>query len=273
MKRKQNKIRLDLFLVLENLIETRTKAQAHIMAGDVLVNGQLIIKPSHLVKSTDKIELKKKNEFVSRGALKLAKVFDEFSLNTNDKIALDAGASTGGFTDYLLKKGASKVYAVDVGYGQLAQKLRDDNRVINLEKVNVRYLTKDKIPEKVDIITLDLSFISLTKVLENVTKFLKEKGDLVTLIKPQFEAQRKQVKSGGVVKDINVHKEVLRNIILEAVKLGFILQGLTFSPIKGPKGNIEYLALFNRNQSSYNINEVIDDITQQAFKELTGDLK
>ncbi len=237
-----NKERLDALLVNRGLFESRAKAQAAVMAGQVLVNEVKIDKPGTQVKPEVTIRLLgDKLRYVSRGGLKLEKALQIFPISVEGKVVADIGASTGGFTDCALQNGAAKVYAIDVGYGQLAWKLRSDERVINMERTNVRYLEAEDLPEQVDAVTIDVAFISLDKVLPAVHKILKPEGFVVALIKPQFEAGRENVGKKGVVRDARVHQEVINNVIAFAKTEGFGIAGLDFSPIKGPEGNIEYL--------------------------------
>lgn len=237
-----NKERLDALLVNRGLFESRAKAQAAIMAGQVLVNEQKIDKPGTQVKTEVTIRLLgDKLRYVSRGGLKLEKALQIFPISIEGKVVADIGASTGGFTDCALQNGAAKVYAIDVGYGQLAWKLRSDERVINMERTNVRYLEAKDLPEQVDAATIDVAFISLDKILPAVHKILKPEGFVVALIKPQFEAGKENVGKKGVVRDAKVHQEVINNVIAFAKAEGFGIAGLDFSPIKGPEGNIEYL--------------------------------
>lgn len=235
------KKRLDIYLTEEKFFESREKARAAVMAGQVYVNSQKALKPGDTVKPDDKIEVRGGSEFVSRGGHKLKKAVEVFSLDLTDKICMDIGASTGGFTDCMLQNGAKKVYAVDVGYGQLAWKLRSDERVINLERTNIRYLTKEQVSEKLDFASVDVAFISLKLVLPVAYEFLAENGECVCLIKPQFEAGREKVGKKGVVREKSTHIEVVANICEFATECGFYIKGLDFSPIKGPEGNIEYL--------------------------------
>jgi ftsJ-like methyltransferase len=236
------KERLDALLMNRALFESRAKAQAAIMAGQVLVNEQKIDKPGTPVPPDVTIRLLgNKLPYVSRGGLKLEKALQIFPISVQDKVVADIGASTGGFTDCALQNGAAKVYAIDVGYGQLAWKLRNDERVINMERTNVRYLEADSLPEQVDAATIDVAFISLDKILPAVHKILKEDGFVIALIKPQFEAGKENVGKKGVVRDARVHEQVINNVIAFAKEEGFGIAGLDFSPIKGPEGNIEYL--------------------------------
>ena len=237
-----NKTRLDVLLVEQGLLESRQKAQAVIMAGSVFVDGQRVDKPGTAVPNTAAIQVRGHAlPYVSRGGLKLEKALQIFPISVEGKVVADIGASTGGFTDCALQNGAAKVYAIDVGYGQLAWKLRNDERVVNMERTNVRYLEADSLPEQVDAATIDVAFISLDKILPAVHKILKPEGFVVALIKPQFEAGKENVGKKGVVRDAAVHEQVINNVISFAKGEGFGIAGLDFSPIKGPEGNIEYL--------------------------------
>ena len=236
------KERLDVLLVNRGMFESRAKAQAAVMAGQVLVNEQKMDKPGTPVAPEVTIRLLgNKLPYVSRGGLKLEKALQIFPISVEGKVVADIGASTGGFTDCALQNGATKVYAIDVGYGQLAWKLRNDERVVNMERTNVRYLEADSLPEQVDAATIDVAFISLDKILPAVHKILKPEGFVVALIKPQFEAGKENVGKKGVVRDAAVHEQVINNVISFAKGEGFGIAGLDFSPIKGPEGNIEYL--------------------------------
>ena len=235
------KKRLDACIVELGLCESREKAKAAIMAGDVYVNGQKALKAGDTVKETDRIEVRGGMEFVSRGGYKLKKAMAVFPITLTGKICMDIGASTGGFTDCMLQNGAAKVYCIDVGYGQLAWKLRGDERVVNLERTNIRYVTEEQIPDAPAFASVDVSFISLKLVLPVVYRLLNEAGECVCLIKPQFEAGRDKVGKKGVVRDKATHAEVAESIIAFAAATGFVAAGLDFSPIKGPEGNIEYL--------------------------------
>ena len=236
------KERLDVLLVNRGMFESRAKAQAAVMAGQVLVNEQKIDKPGTPVAPEVTIRLLgNKLPYVSRGGLKLEKALQIFPISVEGKVVADIGASTGGFTDCALQNGAAKVYAIDVGYGPLAWKLRNDERVVNMERTNVRYLEADSLPEQVDAATIDVAFISLDKILPAVHKILKPEGFVVALIKPQFEAGKENVGKKGVVRDAAVHEQVINNVISFAKGEGFGIAGLDFSPIKGPEGNIEYL--------------------------------
>ncbi len=237
------KERLDVLLVQVNLASSREKAKALILAGSVYVDGKQTIKPSIMADSESNIiEVRGTTlKYVSRGGLKLEKAIESFGISLENKVCMDIGASTGGFTDCMLQNGAKKVYAVDVGHGQLSEKLLSDARVINLENTNFRYMVPADLPESPDFISIDVSFISLTKILAPAMELLNEDGELVCLIKPQFEAGREKVGKKGVVKQPKIHKEVIRTVIDEAECLGFAFLNMDFSPIKGPEGNIEYL--------------------------------
>ncbi len=228
-------------LVDRGLAESRAKAQALIMAGEVVVEGKAAIKAGTLVAEEAAITILQPPPFVSRGGIKLDHALDQFQLDVSSKIVADIGASTGGFTDCLLKKGASRIYAIDVGYGQLDYRLRQDQRVVVMERVNARYPIS--LPEKVDLATIDLSFISVEKVIPSVAKLLKDNGCLLVLIKPQFEAKRNEVGKGGIVKQPVVHARVLGRFIAWAVEHGFRLRGLAASPILGASGNKEFFVL------------------------------
>ena len=239
---KVKKIRLDTYLTEQGFFESRARAQAAIMAGQVLVDEQKIDKPGTAIKPGAAIRLLGDQlKYVSRGGLKLEKALQVFPVTVEGKVMADIGASTGGFTDCALQNGASKVYAVDVGYGQLAWKLRSDPRVVNMERTNARTLDETSLPEQVDAVSIDVAFISLEKILPAVKKILKPDGFVIALIKPQFEAGKEHIGKKGVVKDPDVHKEVISRIINFAKMEGFGIGGLDFSPVKGPEGNIEYL--------------------------------
>ena len=236
------KERLDVLLVQQGLAPSREKAKALIMAGAVLVDGQREDKPGTSFQNTVKITVKgAAMPYVSRGGLKLEKAVKHFSLDLDGRICMDVGSSTGGFTDCMLQNGAAKVYSVDVGYGQLDWKLRNDPRVVCMEKTNIRYVTPADIDESPSFVSIDVAFISLTKVLGPVLELLEAGGEIVCLIKPQFEAGREKVGKKGVVRDPDVHREVIKAVTQFALSLGFDLLHLEFSPIKGPEGNIEYL--------------------------------
>lgn len=235
------KRRLDILLLERELAKSREKAQSMIMAGEVLVNGAMVSKPAIRVDESDTIELRQKPPFVSRGGTKLAHALDHFQLDVHSLVALDVGASTGGFTDCLLKQGASRVYAVDVGYGQLEYSLRIDPRVVVMERINARY--PFTLPEAVDLITMDISFISLEKVVPNVSNLTRRGSSIICLVKPQFEAGRDQVRKGGLIKDPSVHAQVLGRFISWSIREGYRIRGLTPSPILGASGNREFFVL------------------------------
>ncbi len=236
------KERLDVMVVNRGLAPSREKAKAIIMSGIVFVDGQREDKAGSMFDEKVNIEVKGSTlKYVSRGGLKLEKAMSHFDVTLKDKVCMDVGSSTGGFTDCMLQNGAVKVYAVDVGHGQLDWKLRNDERVVCMEKTNIRYVTPDQIEEAPEFVSIDVSFISLTKVLGPVKNLMAPKGEIVCLIKPQFEAGREKVGKKGVVRDKNVHKEVIHMVMDYAKEIGFVLCNLEFSPIKGPEGNIEYL--------------------------------
>lgn len=236
------KVRLDQLVYDLGFTESRERAKTTIMSGLVFVNGQRADKPGMSVSPDAKIEVHGDAlPFVSRGGFKLDKALKVFPVDPSGKVCIDCGASTGGFTDVLLQHGAARVYAVDVGYGQLAWKLRNDERVINLERTNLRYVTEEQIPETLDMAVMDVSFISIRLVLPAVKQLLKPGADIICLIKPQFEAGREEVGKKGVVRDESVHKEVVNGILQFAPTIGLSVMGLDFSPIKGPEGNIEYI--------------------------------
>mgnify|MGYP000889397151 CR=1 FL=1 len=236
------KERLDVLMVQRNLAESREKAKALIMSGIVYVNGQKEDKAGTSFEETVQIEVRGSTlKYVSRGGLKLEKAMNRFGVELAGKVCMDVGASTGGFTDCMLQNGAVKVYAVDVGHGQLAWKLRNDDRVICMEKTNIRYVTPEDIGDRIEFASIDVSFISLTKVLGPVKQLLTDNGQVVCLIKPQFEAGREKVGKKGVVREKSVHLEVIEMVSDYARSIGFGILGLEFSPIKGPEGNIEYL--------------------------------
>ena len=236
------KKRLDLLMVERALAPSREKAKAYIMSGDVYVDGQKEDKAGTMFQETVKIEVRGNTlPYVSRGGLKLEKAMNHFEVTLDGKVCMDVGASTGGFTDCMLQNGAVKVYSIDVGYGQLDWKLRNDPRVVCMEKTNIRYVVPEDLQEPADFSSIDVSFISLTKVLLPVRNLLTENGEIVCLIKPQFEAGRGKVGKKGVVRDPKVHEEVIRKVISYASAIGLESRDLEFSPIKGPEGNIEYL--------------------------------
>ena len=255
------KKRLDALLVEQGFFDTRSKAQAAIMAGQILVNDLKVDKPGTQVADEVKIRIiGNKLPYVSRGGLKLEKALKVFPISLKDKIVADIGASTGGFTDCSLQNGARKVYAIDVGYGQLAWSLRNDERVVNMERTNVRYLDESSLPEKIQIATIDVAFISLDKVLPAVKKLLSNDGSVIALIKPQFEAGKDKVGKRGVVRDPKVHEEVIEKVLNMARDEKFGIGGLDYSPIKGPEGNIEYLLYLTLNESDSINDELISQI-------------
>ena len=265
------KERLDVLLVKRNLAESREKAKALIMSGIVYVNGQKEDKAGTTFDETAPIEVRGNTlKYVSRGGLKLEKAMTHFGVELKGKICMDVGASTGGFTDCMLQNGAVKVYSVDVGHGQLAWKLRNDERVVCMEKTNIRYVTHENIPDEIGFSSIDVSFISLTKVLGPVKALLKDDGQVVCLIKPQFEAGREKVGKKGVVRDKAVHKEVVTNIVNFLIDNELTVLGLSFSPIKGPEGNREYLVYFTKDkerETDFKF-DVIDQIIEDSHSQL-----
>lgn len=257
-------------LTQRGLVASREKAKALIMAGQVYVNDQKELKAGSTVKTEDKIEVRgSQNPFVSRGGLKLQKAAKNFGIDLADCICMDIGASTGGFTDCMLSYGAKKVYAIDVGYGQLAWKLRTDERVVNMERTNFRYVTHEQIPEDIDFASVDVSFISLKIILPVLRELLKNNGQAVCLIKPQFEAGKEKIGKKGVVRDPNVHTEVVENITTFALENGFGIRNLDFSPIKGPEGNIEYLIHIVKTDDPENTSGVTpDSLVEKSHNEL-----
>ena len=242
-----NKTRLDVLLTERGLLDSRQKAQATIMAGIVFVNGQRVDKAGTMVANDSAVEIRGTTlQYVSRGGLKLEKAMQTFPLCLDGKICADIGASTGGFTDCMLQNGAKKVYAVDVGYGQLDWKLRNDERVVCMERTNARYLTHQEIPDELDFASIDVSFISLKLIFPALYGLLREGGEIACLIKPQFEAGREKVGKKGVVRDPAVHLEVLEHFLVHAKENHFTVLGITYSPIRGPEGNIEYLGFLRK---------------------------
>jgi 23S rRNA (cytidine1920-2'-O)/16S rRNA (cytidine1409-2'-O)-methyltransferase len=256
------KERLDVLLVQQGYYPSREKAKAAIMAGLVYVNNQISDKPGMPISIDATIKIRENLcPYVGRGGLKLEKALQEFEINLKNSIAIDIGASTGGFTDCMLQKGASKVYAIDVGYGQLDYKLRIDSRVVNMERTNIRYLDPDIIPEKADFISIDVSFISLILVFPVAVQLLNEGGQVVCLIKPQFEAGKEQVGKHGIVKEKSTHIQVINKVIEYSIRAGLTPKALTFSPMTGAKGNIEYLMFLEKNNNEYdklNVEKVVD---------------
>ena len=250
--------RLDAELVARGIIQSREQAKAAIMAGQVYVNNQKADKAGEPVTAEDKIEFRGENlKYVSRGGLKLEKAMELYGFKLDSKICMDVGASTGGFTDCMLQNGASKVYSIDVGYGQLAWKLRSDSRVVNLERTNFRYVTHEQIPEEIDFASVDVSFISLKLILPVMYTLLKDGAQAVCLIKPQFEAGRENVGKKGVVRDPAIHENVIKTIAEFADSQSFQVLGLEHSPVKGPEGNIEYLMYLKKCSEPQNSSEVI----------------
>ena len=265
------KERLDVLLVKQGLAESREKAKAVIMSGIVYVDGQKEDKAGASFEDTVKIEVRGNTlRYVSRGGLKLEKAMSHFGLELEGRVCMDVGASTGGFTDCMLQNGAARVYAVDVGRGQLAWKLRNDTRVVCMEKTNIRYVTDEDIKEPVDFSSIDVSFISLTKVLGPVKALLKPQGQVVCLIKPQFEAGREKVGKKGVVREPETHREVIGKVVDYADLTGFSVLGLEYSPVKGPEGNIEYLAYLGKKQ---NITEETAGLTEETAEERLEEIR
>lgn len=253
------KQRLDAELVSRGIIQSRERAKAEIMAGKVYVNGQKADKAGELVTPADNIEFRGEQlKYVSRGGLKLEKAMELYGFRLDGKVCMDVGASTGGFTDCMLQSGASKVYSVDVGYGQLAWNLRQSEKVVNLERTNIRYITKEQVPDTVDFVSIDVSFISLGLVIPVLPPLLADDAMMVCLVKPQFEAGREKVGKHGVVRNPATHIEVLERAVGFAKKSGFGIVGIEFSPIKGPQGNIEYLMVLSRSKPELDISG--DDI-------------
>lgn len=259
------KKRLDVVLVEKGLAPGRDKAKAMIMAGLVYVCNQKEDKPGTQVDEDAAVEIRGGNaKYVSRGGLKLEKAVEAFGISLDGRICMDIGASTGGFTDCMLQNGAAKVYAVDVGYGQLSWSLRTDNRVIVMERTNIRYVTRETIPDEIDFASVDVSFISLKLVLPVARELLSENGEMVCLIKPQFEAGRGNVGKKGVVRDKKVHTDIVTNITEFALKHGFSVLALDYSPVKGPEGNIEYLMYIKKTRmpagiSPEKVTQVVED--------------
>ena len=259
--------RIDVLLTERKIFDSRARAKAMIMLGKVLVNGQKIDKAGTLVAADAEIQILGEDmPYVSRGGFKLAKAVESFGLDLSGKIAADIGASTGGFTDCMLQNGAAKVYAIDVGYGQLAWKLRNDRRVVNLERTNIRGVTRAEVPDVLDFASVDVAFISLEKVLPVAYELLSEVGEVAALIKPQFEAGREFVGKKGVVRDKKIHAAVIEKVLNFAAEVGFGVKGLDFSPVKGPEGNIEYLAHLAKNFSAANV-EILS-VVDSAHEEL-----
>lgn len=261
-----SKERLDVVLVNRGLAPSRERAKAFIMAGVVFVDGQKVDKAGTMIADTAKVSVTGDSiGYVSRGGLKLAKALQTFALDLTGKVMADIGASTGGFTDCALQNGAAKVFAIDVGYGQLAWSLRTDERVVNMERTNIRHVLPEQLGQPVEFVSIDVAFISLDKVLPAVTALLAEQASIVALIKPQFEAGREKVGKKGVVKDPAVHREVIEHVLAAAKELGLVPVALTFSPVKGPEGNIEYLVhLVNTPDAAAIADDCIESVVSEA---------
>ena len=265
MKEKKKKERLDVLLVKRGLAESREKAKAIIMTGNVFVEEQREDKAGSTFAEDAQIRIKgTPMKYVSRGGYKLEKAMELWHVPLQDKLCMDVGSSTGGFTDCMLQNGAVKVYAIDVGTNQLAWKLRQDERVVSMEKTNIRYVTPEDIADPIDFSSIDAAFISLTKVLIPVWNLLKNGGRVVCLVKPQFEAGREKVGKKGVVRDKKVHEEVVCHIMTYALSMGFEILGLSYSPIKGPEGNIEYLLYIEKPQDAQALTEIAEEADQKA---------
>ena len=267
------KERVDVLAYKQGLFDTREQAKRGVMAGLVVavINGERFDKPGEKIDEATELKLKgEKLKYVSRGGLKLEKALNQFGLSVEGKITIDIGASTGGFTDCMLQNGAVKVYSVDVGHGQLAWKLVQDERVVCMDKTNIRYVTRDDIDDVIEFASIDVSFISLTKVLLPVRELLTDDGEIVCLIKPQFEAGREKVGKKGVVRDKNVHIEVINNVIEYAKSINFKILNLDFSPVKGPEGNIEYLLYLKKklNENEEDVEITVKDVVENSHKEL-----
>jgi 23S rRNA (cytidine1920-2'-O)/16S rRNA (cytidine1409-2'-O)-methyltransferase len=265
VKEKKKKERLDVLLVKRGLAESREKAKAIIMTGNVFVEEQREDKAGSTFAEDVQIRIKgTPMKYVSRGGYKLEKAMELWHVPLQDKLCMDVGSSTGGFTDCMLQNGAVKVYAIDVGTNQLAWKLRQDERVVSMEKTNIRYVTPEDIADPIDFSSIDVAFISLTKVLIPVWNLLKNGGRVVCLVKPQFEAGREKVGKKGVVRDKKVHEEVVCHIMTYALSMGFEILGLSYSPIKGPEGNIEYLLYIEKPQDAQALTEIAEEADQKA---------
>lgn len=263
-----NKIRLDVAVLEAGYAPSREKAKAIIMAGQVYVNNQKVDKAGTEIKKDDVLEVRGNTlKYVSRGGLKLEKAMQCFPISLSGKICMDVGASTGGFTDCMLMNGAVKVYSVDVGYGQLAWKLRCDERVVNLERTNFRYVTDEQIKDKIGFASVDVSFISLMHILPNLSKLTADDAEAVCLIKPQFEAGKEKVGKKGVVRDKAVHAEVVQKVIGLAIQNGLSVCGLDFSPVKGPEGNIEYLIYLKKSNDPVVEQDIDAELTVQKSHE------
>ena len=270
------KQRIDTLLFEKGLAESREKAKSLIMAGVVYIDEQKVDKPGTNVSVNSNIIVRQGAKYVSRGGLKLEKSIENFDISLSDKVCMDIGASTGGFTDCMLQNGAKKVYAVDVGYGQLAWKLRSDPRVVCMERTNARYLDHEQIPEELDFASIDVSFISLKLILPAVCGILRDGGHVACLVKPQFEAGKEKVGKKGVVRDPAVHLEVLENFLVHAKESGFAVLDITFSPIRGPEGNIEYLGYLEKTSAAvereFDLKALVEaSHTDTALKEHGGE--
>lgn len=268
------KERLDVLLVQRNLAPSREKAKAIIMSGNVFVDGEREDKAGTTFPETVQIEVKGSTlKYVSRGGLKLEKAIEQYGVSVDKKVCMDIGSSTGGFTDCMLQNGAVKVYSVDVGTNQLAWKLRQDERVVSMEKTNIRYVTPDQIEDRIEFASIDVSFISLTKVLLPARNLLTDDGEIVCLIKPQFEAGREKVGKKGVVRDQSVHEEVIVLVMNYAISIGFDPIKLDYSPIKGPEGNIEYLLYIRKNpERIHEIEDETEEVDEAEEMKTTGNL-
>ena len=267
------KIRLDQLVFDKGLAESRERAKAYIMAGSVYVNGQKETKPGTSVAEDAAVEMRGETlPYVSRGGWKLEKALRVFPVDVKGARCIDCGASTGGFTDVLLQNGAAKVYAVDVGYGQLAWSLRTDPRVVCMERTNIRHVTREQIAEEMDVAVADLSFISLRLVLSPVAALLKPEGEMVCLVKPQFEAGKDRVGKKGVVREMSVHREVIEKVMDFAALIGFDILQLEYSPIKGPEGNIEYLLFIRKNQEKFmELAELTEQEAEETLKRILAE--
>ncbi len=261
------KKRLDEEIVSRGILKTRSEAKRFILEGKVLVNGEVALKSGKVVSETDEIKLKEPKKYVGRGGLKLEFALDKFNVDVRGKIGADIGASTGGFTDCLLKRGAKKVYAVDVGYGQLDFSLRKDPRVVVLERVNARYLTKDDIKDNLSFVVMDVSFISILKILPALSTLILPQTDIISLIKPQFEGKPEYLKK-GIVRDKKYHKIILSELVFNISKLGFSVKDATYSPIKGGKGNIEYFYLIKQDKGKSVDETFLNRIIEEAWEKL-----
>lgn len=272
---KLSKVRLDSLLYARGLVDSREKARAMIIAGEVRVNGVPVDKPGTRVDETSDFHIEpRRQKYVSRGGFKLEGAIRDFDIDFRGKVVLDVGASTGGYTDCALQNGAAKVFALDVGYGQLDWGLRNDARVKVIERTNIRYFTPEKLGELVDIITMDVSFISTRLIYPVLNNMLKERGEVVSLIKPQFEAGKDKVGKKGVVKDSAVHQDVLRHCIEVAREAGLDCVGISYSPIKGPKGNIEYFIHLKKQMKPLEqLDKTVEDIVLKAHSNLEGKAK